>query len=323
MGKPIPQLFSTKKVGLNLLTVIIPCFNSASFIESTLVSVFSQGLVDFEVVAVDDGSTDSTLDIVADFGSVRIVRQKHGGACRARNKGIEVARGKWIKFLDSDDLLCPGALAQQVEFAEAQARDVITHWDLEFFDDRTGVRRSVSTELPDPDNQVLSLLTANIQTSCPLHRRLDLIEAGGFDERFLKAQEYELHLRLALKGFRFVHLPICGSMVREHDAPWRISNRTTRPEVRENGRLRGKVVLDQIKAAHGGIVPRDIQVHYCKGAFDRFVQELKNLRLRYAIGSLASLHSIKPGVGPIVGGISESLAGLKSRLRKKFRRHVD
>jgi glycosyltransferase involved in cell wall biosynthesis len=306
-----------------LLSVIIPCFNSEAFIKDALESVFAQDLEDFEIIVVDDGSTDSTLDVVAGFDCVRVVRQDHGGACRARNKGIEVARGKWIKFLDLDDLLRSGTLAQQLEFAEAQAENVITHWDVEYFDDRTGARRAVTSKLPDPDNQVLSLLNGNIQTSCPLHRRLDLKEVGGFYERFLKAQEYELHIRLALKGFHFVHLPICGSMVREHDAPWRITIRALDPKVRENGLLRGQVVLNQIKAANEGSVPPDIQALYCKGVFDRFFQEMKSLRFFPAMGSFASLRAIKPSAASMVAGLFQSLAGFTSRLRNRLWHYTD
>ena len=251
---------------MTAISVIIPCFNSERFIKAAIHSVLMQDVPGVEIIVVDDGSSDSTVEIVSGFPSVRVFQQERGGACRARNRGIKEAVGEWIKFLDSDDLLAPGALAQQLEFASVQDRDVVTYWDLEYFNDNTGKRSLVRTSLSDTSNQVLSLIKGNIQTSCPLYRRTILEEVGGFDERFLKAQEYELHIRLALTGFRFLHLPVRGSFIRDHESPHRISNQSEAPEVIENGLLRQSVILQKIRSVNDGMIPVDVQIIYCKGA---------------------------------------------------------
>ncbi len=86
-------------------SVIIPLYNKASYVEATLQSVLRQSCADFEVVVVDDGSTDGSADIVAgiDDARIRLLRQPNGGVSRARNAGIAASCGQWIAFLDADD----------------------------------------------------------------------------------------------------------------------------------------------------------------------------------------------------------------------------
>lgn len=304
------------------VSVVIPCFNSERFIGEAINSVLLQRVSGVEIIVVDDGSSDKTIEIVSGFPSVRIFRQEHGGACRARNRGIKEAVGEWIKFLDSDDLLAPGALARQLDFATAQGRGVITYWDLEHFNDNIGRRNLVRTALPDVSDQVLSLIKSNIQTSCPLYRRSILQEVGGFDERFLKAQEYELNIRLALNGFHFLHLPVRGSLIREHNGPHRISNRAEASEMIENGQLRQRVILQQIRAAHRGTVPMGVQIYYCQGAFNRGVLAARYFDRKGLVRAILTIVELKPYLGPLLVGlyfcVFAQVAGVFRHLRKKI-----
>ena len=90
-----------------LFSIIIPLYNKARYIEATLNSIIAQSLTDFEVIVVDDGSTDGSYDIVIHIaehdGRVRLLRQANGGVSSARNTGIRTAQGTWIAFLDADD----------------------------------------------------------------------------------------------------------------------------------------------------------------------------------------------------------------------------
>jgi glycosyltransferase involved in cell wall biosynthesis len=98
-----------------LVSVIIPTYNSADFIEEALESLFEQTFQDFEIIVIDDGSTDETAAILEKYGD-RIVYlyQDNGGCASARNKGIRIARGKYIAFLDADDIWLPAKLEKQV-----------------------------------------------------------------------------------------------------------------------------------------------------------------------------------------------------------------
>lgn len=95
-----------------MISVIIPLYNKEQIIEKSLHSVLSQDYEDFEVVIVNDGSTDRSAEIVKviDDSRIRLFEQENGGPSKARNTGIRNAKGEWIVFLDADDELLPGAL---------------------------------------------------------------------------------------------------------------------------------------------------------------------------------------------------------------------
>ena len=94
-----------------MISVVIPLYNKEPIIEKTLKSVLSQDYSDFEVVVVDDGSTDNSVAIVESIGDprIRLIKQENGGPSKARNTGVKNAKGEWILFLDADDEFLPGA----------------------------------------------------------------------------------------------------------------------------------------------------------------------------------------------------------------------
>jgi len=113
-----PQMASASKP---LVSVVIPTYNSAQYLPESIESVLSQSWQDFEIIIVDDGSTDNTQEVVGAFKSIKIryVRQEHsGGPSRPRNVGIHHARGKYISLFDSDDLMSRHKLAEAVPFLE-------------------------------------------------------------------------------------------------------------------------------------------------------------------------------------------------------------
>jgi glycosyltransferase involved in cell wall biosynthesis len=99
-----------------LVSVIIPAYNAAAFIEETLSSVINQAYPHLEIILVDDGSTDETGDIVKNFPQVTYVRQPNSGVSAARNRALATSQGKLIAFLDADDLWPKDKIAKQVAF---------------------------------------------------------------------------------------------------------------------------------------------------------------------------------------------------------------
>ncbi|MBW7881353.1 MAG: glycosyltransferase [Caldilineaceae bacterium] len=212
-----------------LVSIVIPCHNGEAYIERAICSVLNQTYPAIEVVVIDDGSTDGSLNLIRSFGAhVRWERGPNRGAPTARNRGLELARGEYIKFLDADDMLLPDCLERQV--AQAQAleggRKAIVYGDAIWVDTHGkplpgyGHRPRRSGEDP-----IAHILENSPLTSCPLHRRDYLLEIGGFDPAIPKGQEQDLHLRLVLAGAEFVHYPGPVYCYREHQAPGRISNR--------------------------------------------------------------------------------------------------
>lgn len=178
-------------------------------------SALGQTYKNVEVIVIDDGSTDASLEIIKSFGDrIRWETGPNRGACAARNRGLELARGTFIQFLDADDLLKPQKLAHQVPVARAH-EDEIVYCDREnhFIEDPGRRWTDKVSSGPDP---VVFALTRVIQTAAPIYLRDILLRAGGYREGLQCAQERDLHLRLALAGWRFRRLPEVLVTVRRH-----------------------------------------------------------------------------------------------------------
>ena len=104
-------------------SIIIPAYNAESYLSRCLDSIFSQEFEDYEVIVINDGSTDGTSNILGQYPQVKVISQSNHGMATARNHGVEVAQGDYILFVDSDDRLCPNALA--VLAAHLQGEDII------------------------------------------------------------------------------------------------------------------------------------------------------------------------------------------------------
>lgn len=111
-----------------MVTIVIPCYNQAKYIQHTLDSVKSQTYRDWECIIVNDGSTDDSASVVQNYIQqdvrIRLVEQDNQGLSAARNTGIRNANGKYIQFLDADDILLPDKLAKQVQELEQSKADV-------------------------------------------------------------------------------------------------------------------------------------------------------------------------------------------------------
>lgn len=129
------------RLHMPLVSVIIPAYNAEDYISQCLSSVLSQTLSDIEVIVVDDGSTDRTASIVEELthrdGRIRLIRQENQCAGVARNKGMEVAEGKYLYFLDADDWIEPDSLEKLCSSAESLGSDIVVARS-EGFDNQTG-----------------------------------------------------------------------------------------------------------------------------------------------------------------------------------------
>jgi glycosyltransferase involved in cell wall biosynthesis len=182
------------------LSVIIPTHNSQLFVGDCLRSVYEQTCEPYEVIVVDDGSTDSTVQLInAQFPRTRLLTCSHAGAAAARNVGIVAARGTYVAFLDSDDLSVPHRFERQVAAFETHPGAGFVFGPAAFID---AEGEALPGEHGFPDFSAGTFLGRMIvrnriaSTSC-VTARLDLLrEAGGFDERLVSNEEYDLWLRL-------------------------------------------------------------------------------------------------------------------------------
>jgi glycosyltransferase involved in cell wall biosynthesis len=189
-----------------LVSIIIPCFNDTLTLSEAIHSALSQTYENKEVIVIDDGSTDNCLEIIKSFGkNIRWETGPNRGGCAARNRGIEIARGEIIQFLDADDLLRPSKLSIQVPLLQSKTSDIVfCDWKT------TSLESEYTTNLHFDEMKqdlFLFLLRRNIQTSAPLHWRRNLLAIGGFRVGLPCCQEYDLHLRLALSGYSMKRAP--------------------------------------------------------------------------------------------------------------------
>ncbi len=214
-----------------LVSVVIPCYNDENYVGEAIQSALEQTYPHLEVIVVDDGSTDDSPAMIRAFGDqVRCEQQSNQGAPAARNRGLEMAQGKYVKFLDADDVLADGCIGRQVEQAEAlpDGRKAIVFGDAIWVDEEGNELDGYGDlrgRRPGED-PVTHLLYSNPLTSCPLHRREYLLEVGGFDTSLPRSQEHDLHLRLALAGVEFVYEPTPTYSFRQHEGKSRISGRS-------------------------------------------------------------------------------------------------
>jgi len=214
-----------------LVSVIMPLYNASEFLFEAIRSVINQTYENWELIIVDDGSTDDSLAVVKRYESdkIRVYTQPNSGACVARNKALSLAKGELIKFLDADDVLFSECLDQQVNQIFQLEMHQIPFGDYNFIDKESKLLFEYSFDLSEElyANQPYFFSKHwEIITSSPLHRKELLISIDGFDESLARGQEFDLHFRLALSDVEFIYFPTRTYCYRSHQSPSRISTGT-------------------------------------------------------------------------------------------------
>lgn len=189
------------------VSVVIPAYNVAAYIDEALTSVFAQTFTDFEVIVVNDGSPDTPqLEEALTKYRDRIVyiKQENQGAASARNTGLRRARGRYVAFLDSDDLWLPNYLEEQLRSLDQSKADLVYADALLIGDSPLAGRTYMETSPSSGEVTAESLLAlrCNVITSGVLVRRQPVLDVGMFDETIKRAHDFELWFRLAKHGAR-------------------------------------------------------------------------------------------------------------------------
>lgn len=189
-------------------SVIIPTFNRLPFLKEAVASVLAQTYQDFELILVDDGSDDGTREYAAGLGDrVRYLYQRQSGPAAARNRGIAVARGEFITFLDSDDLWQTNKLQTQIAFMRAHPEAVVCYTDEIWI--RSGARVNPKKKHEKASGWIFEkcLPLCIVSPSSVLMRRDFFEKVGLFDEQLPACEDYDLWLRAALH-YEFHFLPL-------------------------------------------------------------------------------------------------------------------
>jgi len=182
------------------ISVIIPTYNRGWTIGEAVDSVLAQDYRDFELIVVDDGSTDNTPEILDAYrGTIKVFRQENQGVSAARNRGIDEASGGFIAFLDSDDLWLPQKLSRQVEFFNTTPDALICQTEEVWI--RNGVRVNPKKRHKKPSGMIFepSLALCLVSPSAVMMRRSLLEIVGNFDETLPACEDYDLWLRISCR----------------------------------------------------------------------------------------------------------------------------
>lgn len=191
------------------ISVIIPAYNSEKTIKTTIESVLKQTFVDFELIIINDGSQDSTLDIISQIqdSRIKVFSFDNAGGNVSRNRGLNYAVGEFVSFLDADDIWTDDKLEIQLKALQETSQAAVAY-SLTNYIDENGDFVVSGTHITVNGDVYENLLITNFleNGSNPLIRREALIDNGGFDKSLSAAQDWDMWLRLACK-FDFVCIP--------------------------------------------------------------------------------------------------------------------
>jgi len=185
----------------HLVSIIIPCYNYAHFLAEAIESALAQSYASFEVIVIDDGSTDETRAVVARFPQIRYFHQVNSGLPAARNTGLRESKGDYVVFLDADDKLLPAALEAGVSALEDDA-DAAFVWGYTQLISSDGWPLPTELFLQYEDRDCyLWLLRRNYiwNPGAVMYRRAVFDAVGDFDTSLTSCEDYELYLRIARK----------------------------------------------------------------------------------------------------------------------------
>ena len=202
------------------VSIVIPVYNTRPYLRECIDSALNQTYGDTEIIAVDGGSTDGSLDLLEEYGgAVRTVSLPGSGISEALNAGIRAMTGEWLKRLDSDDILAPNAVAALAAAAEQEAAArgaaparLVPYGDSEEIGEDGSL---LHRPLPSPSNPLTTVQQGAMMLDVPyglstmsLIHRSALDKAGMFDERYHMGEDVELNLRLLMRGgCRMLHVP--------------------------------------------------------------------------------------------------------------------
>jgi len=194
-----------------LISVIIPVLNGENFIAEAIQSVLSQGYEPLEIIVIDDGSTDNTAQVVKSiFGSIRYHYQKNTGISAARNKGLELARGEWIAFIDADDVWLENKLKLQAAILNQNPE----------------IEMVIGFLLPLPfgkkDEVTIGQLSSGktalaLQLGSTLIRKSVFDKIGGFDTELKLAEDSDWFFRVMEAGIKVHVMTETVQLYRQHE----------------------------------------------------------------------------------------------------------
>jgi len=203
-----------------LVSVIIPTYNRSGMLEQALRSVYAQTFKDFELIVVDDGSTDNTAKVMEKYArQIKYLPKKNGGVASARNLGLKAATGDLVAWLDDDDYFLPDKLEKQVKYMALHPEVGLVYTGMLMID-TTGIHQTRTYIIPPhykSCSEIRNVLARNcfFGNSTVMMRKECFDRAGFFDENLKHTVDYDMWLRVAAY-FRFGCVPEVLAVYRWH-----------------------------------------------------------------------------------------------------------
>lgn len=205
-----------------LLSIVIPCYNRENFIATLISELLSQLDSTVEIIVIDDGSTDQSWEIIQTYlGKIKFASQKNKGPSAARNLGVKLARGRFIKFIDADDKCQAEGLIKVLGLSlNANPREIFLG-DAISIDTNgrnfTTCRHDIGKYVEPGRINRLNLISLDIPCWLPIFPKEALLQVGLFNEHLWVGEDTDLALRLVAAGYYFVRKPIIVAKFCEHE----------------------------------------------------------------------------------------------------------
>ena len=241
-----------------LVSVVIPAFNAAAFLEAALRSVRAQTVTATEIIVIDDGSTDATLEVARaqarQDARIRIVSRENRGLVASLNEGIAQAEGEWVARMDADDICLPRRFEQQLAWAAKNGAGLCGGWIQTFGTLTPRLRRYYA----GPDAVRLQLLFNSAFAHPAVIARRELLQANPYDAAAVHAEDYDLWTRLAAAGVRMTNFPGAVLRYRLHAQQVTVTKRAQQDDARAHiaARYREACFPEFPQAAHESIMSR-------------------------------------------------------------------
>ncbi|MEM1173080.1 MAG: glycosyltransferase, partial [Cyanobacteria bacterium P01_H01_bin.35] len=199
------------------VSVIIATYNNAHYILEAIASIFNQTYTSYEIIVIDDGSTDKTREVLQPYiDKIRYVYQENKGVSHARNLGLEMARGEFISFLDADDFFLPDKLAKQIAIFNARPSLGIVHSGWRLVNEKGEKISDIELWHGSLELDLETWVVWKPVTISMMFRKSWIKSAGGFDTRWHHGEDIDLVLRLSINGCEAVWLPKITYCYRQH-----------------------------------------------------------------------------------------------------------
>ena len=256
------------------ISVIMPAYNTEKYIKEAIDSILEQTFADFEFIIIDDGSTDSTAEIIRSYHDCRIKyikNVKNAGIVFSLNRGLDIARGEYIARMDADDISLPKRFEKQTAYMDEHLDIAVCGTAIEMFCDNKVIGRRFPSSEPEKLKEDL-FFSCGVAHPSVMMRKTEIVGLGGYDPMFNGMEDYELWCRVAEK-YRLTVLPEVLLRYRIHHAQ---VTQNQSPKYKEQLRLLKRRQTEQL-----GITVSseefDAYVSYCIGAMENIYSEISAL----------------------------------------------